>query len=256
MLPEMLSLFIFVFKLDFRFKEGSMKKSNFMTMSVIIFVLSAISAMLFQAATGLRFVHAQERTSIASVINLPQPSMDGPISIEKALLERRSVRSYKDEPLTMTDISQILWATQGITEPKRGLRTTPSAKALYLLNTYLLVGNVTGLSVGMYKYQPQGHGIVKVSDGDKKADLYKAVGQAPIKNAPAILLFSGMSDRSSNPGWMYMEGGHAAQNVYLQAQSLKLGTVTLGGFKDEDVKKVLNLSEKEQPIYIMPLGRK
>jgi nitroreductase len=55
---------------------------------------------------------------------------------------------------------------------------------------------------------------------------------------------------------MYMEGGHAAQNVYLQAQSLKLGTVTLGGFKDEDVKKVLNLSEKEQPIYIMPLGRK
>ena len=156
----------------------------------------------------------------------------------------------------MADISQILWAAQGITEPKRGLRTAPSAKALYLLSTYLLVGNVTGLSVGMYKYQPQGHGIVKVSDEDKKANLYKAIGQAPIKNAPATLVFSGMSDRSPNPRWMYMEGGHAAQNVFLQAQSLKLGTVTMGGFKDEDVRKALNLSEKEQPIYIMPLGRK
>lgn len=199
---------------------------------------------------------AQERTSVVTVINLPQPAVDGPVSIEKALLERRSVRSYKDEPLTMADISQILWAAQGITEPKRGLRTAPSAKALYLLSTYLLVGNVTGLSVGMYKYQPQGHGIVKVSDEDKRADLYKAVGQAPIKNAPATLVFSGMSDQSPNPRWMYMEGGHAAQNVFLQAQSLKLGTVTIGGFKDEDVRKVLNLSEKEQPIYIMPLGRK
>jgi hypothetical protein len=87
--------------------------------------------------------------------------MDGPISIEKALLERRSVRSYKDEPLTMTDISQILWATQGITEPKRGLRTTPSAKALYLLNTYLLVGNVTGLSVGMYNTNPKVMGSLR-----------------------------------------------------------------------------------------------
>ena len=233
-----------------------MKKSKSLTVSVKTIVLLTITVLLFQTHLGLRLAQAQERTSVVMVINLPQPAVDGSVSIEKALLERRSVRSYKDEPLTMADISQILWAAQGITEPKRGLRTAPSAKALYLLSTYLLVGNVTGLSVGMYKYQPQGHGIVKVSDEDKKADLYKAVGQAPIKNAPATLVFSGMSDRSPNPRWMYMEGGHAAQNVFLQAQSLKLGTLTIGGFKDEDVRKALNLSEKEQPIYIMPLGRK
>ena len=201
-------------------------------------------------------MRTQERTSVKTVINLPQPAADGPVSIEKAMLERRSVRSFRDEPLTIADISQILWASQGITETKRGLRTAPSARALYLLHTYLLVGNVTGLSVGMYKYQPQGHKLVKVADGDKKADLFRAVGQAPIKNAPATLVFSGISDRSNNPRWMYLEGGHAAQNVFLQSQSLKLGTVTIGGFKDEDVRKALNLSEKEQPIYIMPLGRK
>ncbi|MCX5845491.1 MAG: SagB/ThcOx family dehydrogenase [Deltaproteobacteria bacterium] len=227
-----------------------------MTVSVKTIVLFTISAMLFQTHLGLRLAQAQEQTSGATVINLLQPGIDGPVSIEKALLERRSVRSYKDEPLTIADISQILWAAQGITEPKRGLRTAPSARAMYLLNAYLIVGNVTGLSAGMYKYQPQGHKIVKVANGDKKADLYKAVGQVPIKNAPATLVFSGMSDRSPNPRWMYLEGGHAAQNVFLQAQSLKLGTVTIGGFKDEDVRKALNLSEKEQPIYIMPLGRK
>jgi SagB-type dehydrogenase family enzyme len=233
-----------------------MKKSKFLTVSVKTIVLFAIIVTLFQTHIELRFAQAQERTSGTMVINFPQPAVDGPVSIEKALLERRSVRSYKNEPLTMADISQILWAAQGITEPKRGLRTTPSARAMYLLNTYLIVGNVTGLSEGMYKYQPQGHKIVKVANGDKKAHLYKAVGQVPIKNAPATLVFSGMSDRSSNPRWMYLEGGHVAQNVFLQAQSLKLGTVIIGGFKDEEVRKALNLSEKEQPIYIMPLGRK
>jgi len=108
----------------------------------------------------------------------------------------------------------------------------------------------------MYKYQPQGHKIVKVANGDKKEDLFKAVGQIPIKNAPAAIVFSGMLDRSRNPRWIYLEGGHAAQNVYLQAQSLKIGTVTMAGFKDDDVRKALNLPEKEQPIYIMPIGRK
>jgi SagB-type dehydrogenase family enzyme len=234
-----------------------MKKSKSLTVSVKTIVLFTISAMLFQTHLGLRLAQAQEQTSGEQQSSiLLQPGIDGPVSIEKALLERRSVRSYRDEPLTIADISQILWAAQGITEPKRGLRTAPSARAMCLLNAYLIVGNVTGLSKGMYKYQPHGHKIVKVANGDKRADLYKAVGQVPTKNAPATLAFSGMSDRSSNPRWIYLEGGHAAQNVFLQAQSLKLGTVTIGGFKDEDVRKALNLSEKEQPIYIMPLGRK
>lgn len=198
----------------------------------------------------------QSTSPTGKVIKLTQPRYDGSLSVEKALLERRTVRSYKDEPLNMAEISQILWAAQGITEPKRGLRTAPSARALFLLNTYLLVGNVTGLQAGMYKYQPQGHELVKIADGDVKAELYKAVGQGTIKNAPAVLVFTGLSDRSTNPRWMYLEAGHAAQNVFLQAQSLKLGTVTVGGFKDADVMMALHLPNKEEPIYIMPLGRK
>ena len=188
---------------------------------------------------------------------LPPPRYESEVSIEKALLERRSIRSYKEEPLTLNELSQILWAAQGITEPKKGLRTAPSPRAPSLLiEVYVLPGNVTNLPMGIYKYQPQGHDLIKIADGDKKAELFKAVGQASIKNAPAVLVFSGLSEKTQRPAWMYLEAGHAAQNVYLQAVSLKMGGVVIGGFKDEDVRKVLNLSEKEQPLYIMPIGKK
>jgi len=218
----------------------------------LVLALSLVVALLASPFSA----ESQSTASTEKVIKLTLPKYDGSLSVEKALLERRTVRSYKDEPLNMAEISQILWAAQGITEPKRGLRTAPSARALYLLNTYLLVGNVTGLQVGMYNYQPQGHELVKIADRDVKAELYKAVGQVTIKNAPAVLVFTGLSDRSTNPRWMYLEAGHAAQNVFLQAQSLKLGTVTVGGFKDADVMMVLNLPNNEEPIYVMPLGRK
>jgi SagB-type dehydrogenase family enzyme len=194
--------------------------------------------------------------SRGEAVKLPPPRYDSDVSIEKALAERRSIRSYKEEPLTLHELSQILWAAQGITEPGKGLRTAPSARALFLVEVYVLPGNVTNLPMGAYKYHPQGHELIKIADGNKKAELFKAVGQAPIKNAPAVLVFSGLSERTQRPAWMYLEAGHAAQNVYLQAVSLKMGGVVMGGFKDEDVRKVLNLSEKEQPLYIMPIGKK
>jgi len=187
---------------------------------------------------------------------LPPPRYESEVSIEKALLERRSIRSYKEEPLTLPELSQILWAAQGITEPKKGLRAAPSPRALYLLQVYVLPGNVTNLPMGTYRYEPQGHELVKISDGDQKAELFKAAGQAPIKNAPLALVITGLSEKTQNPAWMYLEAGHVAENVYLQSVSLKLGTVAMAGFKEDEVRKVLNLPEKERVIYIMPIGKK
>ena len=198
---------------------------------------------------------AQEK-SRGEAVKLPPPRYDSEVSIEKALQERRSIRSYKEEPLTLIELSQILWAAQGITEPKKGLRTAPSPRAVYLLELYILPGNVTNLPMGIYKYQPQGHELVKIADGDKKAELFKSAGQAPIKNAPVALVITGLSEKAQNPTWMYLEAGHAAENVYLQAVSLKLGTVAMAGFKEDEVRKVLNLPEKERVIYIMPVGKK
>jgi SagB-type dehydrogenase family enzyme len=190
-------------------------------------------------------------------IKLPPPRLDGTMSVEKALQERRSIRAYKEEPLTLQEVSQILWAAQGITEPKKGLRAAPSAKAGYFLKTYLFAGNVTGLPMGMYRYEPKGHELVKIAEGDKKGDLFKAAPQAPIKAAAAALLFTGDLERSANnTAYSYYEAGHVSQNVYLQATSLGIGTVAMAGWKADEVRKAFGFSEKELPVYIMPLGKK
>jgi SagB-type dehydrogenase family enzyme len=234
-----------------------MKKPILKQNRLFVLAMAAAIVMVFSFCPDLRPALAQEKGVAGEVIKLPPPKLDGNVSVEKALQERRSIRSYKEEPVTLAEVSQIVWAAQGITEPTKGLRTSPSARAQYFLEIYVLPGNVTGLPMGLYKYRPQGHELVLIADGDKKADLFKAAGQAPIKNAPVALVFTGLSEKAKQrPSWMYVEAGHAAQNVYLQAVSLNLGTVVIGGFKEEAVAKALRLPEKEVPIYIMPVGKK
>jgi len=189
-------------------------------------------------------------------IKLPEPKYDGNVSVEKALKERRSLRVYKDSPLSVSEVSQVLFAAQGITESGRGLKTAPSARAQYFLTVYLFAGNVTGLKPGMYRYVPQGPSLVLVAEGDAKGRLYKAAGQSPIQKAPAALIIAGAQDRATNAGWMYLEAGHAAQNVYLQCVPLGLGTVVMAGFNAEAVGEAVNLPGGEKTLYIMPVGRK
>jgi SagB-type dehydrogenase family enzyme len=224
---------------------------------------TATFAVVLTVASMLVFVpgewsHGQDNSSgIAMVaIKLPPPRLDGPVSVEKALSERRTVRTYKEGALSLAEVSQLVWAAQGITEPKRGLRTAPSPQAAYLLDTYVISGNVTDLPVGMYRYEPKEHSLIRISEADSKTDLFKAVGQVPIKNAPALIVFAGMLEKSKRPGWMYLEAGAASENIHLQAVAIGLGTVTIGGFKDEDVRKALGLGPDRQPIYIMPVGKK
>ena len=201
-------------------------------------------------------VFAQGAAPEPAVVKLPQPTFNGDTSVEKALQERRSVRAYKDQPVTLAEVSQLLWAAQGITEPEKGMRTAPSPRAAYLIKVYLVAGRGADLPPGMYQYQPKGHELMRVSGGDKKGDLFNAAGQAAIKAAPIALLFTGTKSGVPNPAWMYLETGHASENVYLEAVSLKLGTVAMAGFKADDVRKALDIDAKEEPIYIMPVGRK
>ncbi len=199
--------------------------------------------------------YGQSAQSVAQ-IKLPEPKYDGAVSVEKALKERRSVRVYKDAPLSVSDVSQILFAAQGITEPGRGLRTAPSARAQYFLTIYFFAGNVTGLKPGMYRYIPSGHSLEPVAAGDMKGKLYKAAGQAPIEKAPAALIMAGAKDRAKNESWMYLEAGHAAQNVYLQGVPLGIGTVVMAGFDPDAVGKAVNLPAGEKVLYVMPIGKK
>lgn len=108
-----------------------------------------------------------------TTMKLPGPRYDSEAFLEQSLLQRRSIRSYTGQPLTLQEVSQLLWAAQGITDP-RGFRTAPSAGALYPLEVYVLVGDVQGLPPGVYRYEPDGHQLLKTMDGDRRAGLASA----------------------------------------------------------------------------------
>jgi len=194
-------------------------------------------------------------------VELPEPRYDSEVSVEEALLKRRSIREYTGEPLTLKEVSQLLWAAQGITDPK-GFRTAPSAGALYPLEVYVVVGDVDGLAEGVYKYVPKKHELMKVLDGDKRKELYKAaVEQGCVREGAVSFVFTAVYERTTGKygdrgiRYVYMEAGHAAQNLCLEAVALDLGAVTVGAFIDEQVKDILGLPVEEQPLYIIPVGR-
>lgn len=195
-------------------------------------------------------------------IRLPEPSYWSDVSVEEALSKRRSIRDYTDEALTLQEVSQLLWAAQGITDP-RGFRTAPSAGALYPLEVYVVVGDVENLAKSVYKYNPHEHELVKVVEGDKRADLAKAaVGQSWVEKAAIDIVITGVYERTTQKygergiRYVHIEVGHTAQNVCLQATAMGLGAVTVGAFYDDQVGKILNLLEGEQPLYIIPIGRR
>jgi SagB-type dehydrogenase family enzyme len=201
---------------------------------------------------------AQETT-----IKLSKPTLDGKVSIEKVLNERRSVRAYKDTPLTEKNVSQLLWAGQGITDESSKKRTAPSARAKYPLELYLVVFNVQGIEKGVYKYVPDGHTIVKVFADDKNDAIVKACNsQASISKCPAAFIIAGnylkMSEKIDDVTIRFTqtEVGHVSQNISLQAVALDLGTVVIGGFQQDLLSEVLEFPDNTKPIYVMPVGNK
>lgn len=226
-----------------------------------------VVVMVLAASFALRGgqVNAMEKKAApgysTEIVRLPQASFDSGTSVEKALLGRRSVRDYRDEPLTLAEIGQILWAAQGVTSPD-GLRTAPSAGALYPLELYVVAGNVRGLAPGIYRYRPQTHTLAPMLAGDRRGELCAAaLHQEAIKTAPASLVLSAVVARTTGKygkrgvRYVYMDHGHAAENVYLQAVALDLGTVLIGAFDDDGVRRVVSLSPEEEPLSIMPVGR-
>ena len=224
------------------------------------FLFSSLLAVFF--SSGAIPVANSASDNAQDSVKLPEPIYDGKTSVEKALQKRRSLRQYKNLPITLQDLSQLLWAAQGISGTG-GRRTAPSAGALYPLEVYVVAGNVTGLSVGIYSYDPHKHELSRVLDSDKRAELSKAaLGQSSINKAAAVLVFSAVYERVTvkygerGIRYVHMEAGHAAENVFLQAVSLDLGTVVIGAFHDEEVRAVLHLPGQVQPLYLMPVGKK
>ncbi len=192
--------------------------------------------------------------AIQRTVPLPPPRTAGPVSLEQALAQRRSVRSYAPRPLSWSEVSQLLWAAQGITDP-RGFRTAPSAGALYPLEVYL------ALPQGWYHYRPQGHLLEQLGDEDLRPQLWEAgLRQDALREAPAVLVLVAVPARTEAKygaralRYVQLEAGHAAQNLLLQATALGLGAVPIGAFDDEGVRRALRLSADTLPLYLIPVG--
>jgi len=194
------------------------------------------------------------RPSPVGEMPLPTPAQRGGVSLEEALSKRRSVREFREEPLTPAEISQLLWAGQGITEP-RGLRTAPSAGALYPLELYVATGE------GVYHYSPQSHRLAILSPEDTRLRLWEAgLNQGALREAPAIIVVAAVYARTEGKygsraeRYVRLEAGHAAQNILLQATALDLGAVPIGAFYDQKVQEVLALPSDHEPLYLIPVG--
>jgi SagB-type dehydrogenase family enzyme len=194
------------------------------------------------------------------VIVLPEPRMSEALPLADALRRRRSVRSYGSRPLSLGELSQLLWAAQGITG-SGGARTAPSAGATYPLEIYVAAGAVDELVPGVLHYRPAEHALDELSAGDVRAGLAGACfGQDWLAAAPASLVVTAVLARTRREygrradRYVHLEAGHAAQNVHLAAAALGLGTVVVGAFEDTRVKRVLGIETDAVPLVVMPVG--
>lgn len=213
---------------------------------------------------GMRDQPATQSPTPEQRIVLPGPRERGDVVLEEALTQRRSVRNFAASPLTLDMVGQLLWAAQGITAPWRGLRTAPSAGATFPLEVDVVVGEgaVVGVAAGVYRYVPAGHRLEARAAGDRREALAAAaLGQPWVGDAPITIVISAVTARTTarygerGHRYVFMEAGHAGQNVLLQAEALGLGSVPVGAFRDTQLAAILELPREEVPLYLLPVGQ-
>ncbi|MDR3764254.1 MAG: SagB/ThcOx family dehydrogenase [Acidobacteriota bacterium] len=207
----------------------------------------AFLSILVMATLAVPVAGQTSKAAPGSEISLPAPDTAGGMTLNQALATRRSVRAFTEQPLTEGQVSQLLWAAQGITSP-RGQRTAPSAHAQYFLHVYVARAG------GFYEYLPAGHKLKLVSTADLRAKLTS-------DKAPEVFLIAGDYARAEAKfpaaqadRFVNLEAGHAAQNLVLEATSLGLSGVTVGGLNPKEAAETAGLPEGILPMYAIPVG--
>ncbi len=227
---------------------------------IIISLLLFIS--IFSLVTKFNSISQQKITSaviaIGEVIKLPNPIIKSNISVEEAIYNRKSIRNFMDEQLSLKDFSQLLYSSQGITEGTH--RVVPSAGALYPLEIYAAVEDVENITPGLYHYIPHKHSIEYIAGGSIKPNIPSiAYNQLWIKDSAADIIIAADYSRTESKyrkmaeKYVHMEVGHASQNVYLQAYALGLGTTIVGGFDNKKMKELMGIPY--MPLAILPIGK-
>lgn len=220
---------------------------------------TGIFLVILSIVTGYAFFINQEDRAVAKTeqIQLPDVIAKGKISLEEAILKRRSQRIFKEDELSLEQLGQLLWAAQGITGGRYGFsfRTAPSAGALYPIEIYVVTKN------GLFHYFPENHKLAVLNQKDLRKSLSTAaLGQTTIAQAPVdivvCVVYARVTQKYGERGIRYthIEVGHAAQNIHLQAVALGLSSVPIGAFSDEQVKDILSLPDDHEPLYIIPVG--
>jgi SagB-type dehydrogenase family enzyme len=186
------------------------------------------------------------------------------MSLDEALKKRTSVRDYSDEPLTLGDLSYLLWACTGIQRVEQGyeFRTAPSAGALYPIDTYVVANNVEGLEAGLYHYAIRAHALEELRTGDLRLETAKAaLGQGVCYDAAAVFVWTAVFSRSKwkyeqrGYRYIYMDAGHMGENLYLAATALELGACTVGALFDDELNQLLGVDgTEESAIYMAAVG--
>lgn len=238
------------------------KENKKIIFSILILLSMLIICLIACPASFSDDSQGQEVKIIGNKIFLPRHFIKGNLSVFDSIETRRSVRDYGDEPLTVKEISTLLYVTQGITG--EGKRAAPSAGALYPIETYLVANNIEGLEKGLYHYVPEEHSLEIIKIGDFRNDIKKAgFLQDSLEKAAVDFIWTAVFERTTQKygekgvKFIYLEAGHISENLYLQANSIGLGAVSIGGFNDEEVNSFLGVDgEKESVIYINAVGRR
>jgi SagB-type dehydrogenase family enzyme len=200
----------------------------------------------------------------AEVIKLPPPAKKGTVSVEEALQGRRSTRRFANRALSLAQISQLLWAADGINNPQ-GKRTAPSGRAAYPIDLYLVAGErgVNNLPPGVYRYVVADQALEPVAKGEFRPVVVKACNsQVWIGEAPAIVVITGDIKRSEAKNgeqgtlFTHLEAGFIGQNIFLQAGALGLGAGVAGGMNGKALGQALKLPGADMPFLVMPVGYK
>jgi SagB-type dehydrogenase family enzyme len=240
-------------------KKPKAKKTNFIIPLTTIGIISLIVVASFFKSKNtpppVPFLEPHiEQESNSSLVDLPYPAKDSRVSVERALNNRRSYRSFQDDkPLSLNNLSQLLWSAQGVTADWGG-RTVYSAKSAYPLSLYVISNQVTDLDKGFYLYLPgdiqPAHQLSIIYKTDLSSILEEITDQYSLQHAPLILIITSNTNKIE----AYLEAGQAAQNLFLQVESLGLGMAVTNTFDQDLLKETLKIPENETIIYLIPIG--
>ncbi|MCX5874415.1 MAG: SagB/ThcOx family dehydrogenase [Deltaproteobacteria bacterium] len=230
--------------------------------------MKPVKYVVFCAVTLILLMSFKEAVFSANDIKLPKPAFTGKMSVESAMLKKKSVRHFSKDPLTLEQVSQLLWAANGAlpVDAISGatVKTLPSAGGIYPLEIFLLTGSdtVKGLPAGIFQYYAISNSLVQISQGDGRLALAQAaLSQLWIASAPAVVViaasFNKMTAKYGNQGikYVFMESGSSNQNLFLQAEALGLRIGTVGAFEEGSVSSAIKIPAGVTPLFIVPVGK-